>query len=852
MNEFNISSQGQQTNWNVATNETEGAKATVNVNQGAVIQDSLNQAEGTQTAKTYLQLPGAPALETPSGETVPFKQMTMSDATKLMSTTTQTPEEALNNFIKGGLAEAVLSGALSDTEAGQALAQYINPKANPKAGTNPKVQATLKQVVAQANQEAQQLTKQTPDQASAKAALTQQVQDQSNTTFDSAFKAAVKQAVSQMGLPKEQADQLIAKTIFAHEHPEAVTRSPDDLASQIEKQVGEQVKQEMGLPDDWQFTPETSNLDDKLATDYNSAYDAAISGDFSKIQSNPDLVKTLKNMSPQQLAQLKYAHYNPGTASQTGNLRDVNAQLESMILGSLINEYGFPPGWKPAVDNSAQNATIKGAYRAAFAQQVSNYAKSQTPPLTQDQIDQIMEAFDNPEVASPQMKALIGQLQQSAISSIRDAYGLPSDWTAPVGETENAMLDPFSAQVGTNAINLGKEMISQATTLALNLPNVPMKAEILDFMKAISDALTKLQEQIYLIQNQDASKAKELGKAELDKQLNKLAEQKKQMEDQRKSGKPGLGIFNSIMKVLGPISTVFSVVIAVLTLGAGAGLIGVAVAAAAIAYTVADQALTASGKQGVMGYAMQALTAAIKAAIPGPPALQMAMDMIIKTVAIVALTALVMTANPMVGMTVGLQAIGQATMQSNVIQNLVKLMGGDEMAQQITAMVLVTVATVVASLAFMVVTFFLQAELIPFQIAETVAKVAKTLVETLTKMASLAEKISDAILKIARMQLLDIAQIANQLLSNGLDAAHSAIEIRSQLQQAAQVLAKAELEADMQVLNAMIKLLRKIIDNLTAGMPAEAEAISEIGTLKTHIWQSQSQITTNIANAGAA
>ncbi|MBS4168129.1 hypothetical protein [Parachlamydia sp. AcF125] len=132
-----------------------------------------------------------------------------------------------------------------------------------------------------------------------------------------------------------------------------------------------------------------------------------------------------------------------------------------MILGSLISERGFPPGWNPAVDNSGQNAIIKGADRAAFAKQVSNYAKTQTPPLTQDQIDQIMEAFDNHEVSSPEMAALVSKPKQAAISSISGQYGLPSNWTAPVGTTQNAMLDAFSAKVGTNAINTAQEMLSR-------------------------------------------------------------------------------------------------------------------------------------------------------------------------------------------------------------------------------------------------------------------------------------------------------------------------------------------------------------------------------------------------------
>ncbi|MBS4168095.1 type III secretion system translocon subunit SctE [Parachlamydia sp. AcF125] len=850
MDDINISSQGQQTNWNVTTNEAEGAKATVNVAKGATTQDSLNQAEGTQGApKTYQQLPGAPALETPSENGVPFKPMTMSEASQMFNTS-ETPEQLLNNFVKGGLAEAILSGELSDSDAAKAFTQYANP-ARSKSSVNPQVKVKFDEVVNQAKQQVEQLTKQAPNQSTAQSQAAQQLQDTANQTYENAFKAAVKQAVAQMGLPEDEAQQLVAKTMFAHAHPEAATGTSGDLANQLEKQVGEQVKQELGLSEDWQFSADSSSFDAKLAKDYNSAYNAVISGDFSKIQSSPDLVKTLQNMTPQQLAQLKNAHYNPGS-SVTGNLRDVNAQLESMILGSLISEYGFPDGWKPAVDNSGQNAIIKGAYRAAFAQQVSNYAKNQNPPLTQDQIDQIMEAFDNPEVASPEMTALVSKLKQAAISSIRDQYGLPSDWTAPVGATQNTMLDAFSAQVGTNAISTAQEMISNAKTLALDLPNVPMRAEILDFMKAISDALTQLQQEIYLIQNQDAIKSKDLGKAELDIQLNKLEKQKEELKKQRESGKPGMGIFNSIMKVLGPIMTVLTVIIAIFTMGAGAGLLGVAVAAAAIAYTVADQALTASGKPGVMSYVMKGLTEAIKAIIPGPSAFQTAMDMIIKTVAIIALTALIMTANPMVGMTVGIQAIGQAVMESNIIQNLVKFMGGDEMAQQITAMVLVTVATVVASIAFMVFTFFIQAELIPQQIAQTVANVAKTLIQQLTKMAQLAEKVADMILKFAKSQLLEIAQISVQLLSSGLDAAQSGIQIRSQLKQAALALEKADLEADMQMMNAMIKLLRKIIDSLTSGMPIQSEAISEISTLKTHLWSSQSQITTNIANSGAA
>ncbi|MBS4168109.1 hypothetical protein [Parachlamydia sp. AcF125] len=186
------------------------------------------------------------------------------------------------------------------------------------------------------------------------------------------------------------------------------------------------------------------------------------------------------------------------------------------------------------------------------------------------------------------------------LGGLNSEYGFPAGWKPAVGNSsQNAMLDAFSAKVGTNAISTAQEMISNAKTLALHLPNVPMKAEILDFMKVISNALTQLQQEIYLIQNQAAIKSKDLGKAELDIHLNKLEKQKEELKSQSRSGKPGLGVFNSIMKFLDLISTVLSIAIAIFRMGVGAGLIGIDLVAAAIAYTLVDQVLIISGKRGV-------------------------------------------------------------------------------------------------------------------------------------------------------------------------------------------------------------------------------------------------------------
>jgi len=863
MNDFNISSQGQTGNWDIDVNKSQGTAATADKAGTGVAKDSLELSEGKKTLGSLSVEAGHPILDAPSADAQPVKEMTPQQLAN-MTFTTKSPSEVFTTVFDGELAKMQLSNQLTDSQAANLRFVFNNP-ANPKS-SDQSIQAQLGEIISSVKEKVQSTIKKEVEPEPDPEGFSQQV----DSDFELSFAQAVKQAVSQMNLPEDQAKALIAKTIFAHLYPNEVKRSTSDLASQLEKKVAEQMAEKYGLPDDWKFTPQTDKFETKLSVDYNSAFNALMNGDLEDpavkalLEAHPELAAQLDKLSPEQKAQLKYLHYHPEAQFPDADiLKNLNGQLQSLLLGNLASEFGFPAGWEPpSVKATVQDSVIQGYYREAFFKKLDAFGKAQVPPLTDKQISELKKAFDYPDnpSVSANSKKIVEQLKGEAIAEIGPKLGLPVGWIPPVGPPSGGHIDEQSATVALNGINTVQEMLGGLEALAVNLPPSPMRAKLLDFLKSISQALSALKEQVFAMQNTDAGKAKELGKAELDTQMNKLEKQRQEMEKQKESGKPGMAGFQKFMQAFGPCAAVIAVIVAVCTMGTMTAL-AVAVAVAAIAYTVADAIVQGVTGTGIIGQIMKGITELIAMIIPEGPG-RMAVDIIVKVVLIVACLALVIAANPMIGLTVGVQAAGQAVTESKIIQNLIGAMGGDQMAQEITAMVLVTVVTTTVTIAVSIFTFYMQAAAIPAKVAEKVAEVTKKITEMLLKVLQTVMKIEqqvvDKTVKIAQtaVKILDPAnwiQLMNQTVEISGTIATQATVIKSQLDLASLVMQKARLQADMEVLTAMVKLLRQLINKIMSGLSDEGgQQTQEIANIQKNVWDSSSKITTNIASSGAA
>ncbi|PJD93769.1 MAG: type III secretion protein, partial [Parachlamydia sp.] len=368
MNDFNVSSQGQTTgSWDIGLNKAQGATATDKTNVG-VAKDSLEAAEGQKSQGAISAVAEHPVLQPPSADAQPVKQLTPQDLAQ-MPFTNQSPTEIFNTLFDGQLANMQLNGQLSDSEAADLRFGFNNPT-SPKTVSDKAIQAQLNQIIKTVKEEVKTATKQDvepqPD--------TEGFEEKVNNDFELSFAAAVKQAVEQMNLPEDQAKALIAKTIFAHLNPADVKRSANDLASQLEKKVAEQMTEKYGLPDDYKFTPQTEKFETNLSIDYNTAFNALLKGDTSDpavkafLAAHPELAAQLSKLTPEQKAQLQYLHYHPDAQFPDGEvLKNLNGQLQSMLLANMANEFGFPAGWEPpSVKSEVQDTVIQGYYREAF------------------------------------------------------------------------------------------------------------------------------------------------------------------------------------------------------------------------------------------------------------------------------------------------------------------------------------------------------------------------------------------------------------------------------------------------------------------------------------------------------
>lgn len=435
-----------------------------------------------------------------------------------------------------------------------------------------------------------------------------------------------------------------------------------------------------------------------------------------------------------------------------------------------------------------------------------------------------------------------------------DATTLNANLTAAtVVNAQGANLSPVSGQASppTNPLqffqNANKsmgELNSIINKLVASMPDGPQKGKLLDFLKAIGDALVNYQQLLNTIASSDSKGARDRAQAQLEASKAKLDEYTKKTQDIRgkqneADGKGGQkSVSDKILGWLGVVATIVAIALVTVAMCAasitGAGIAFGAIAIAFLVVALVDQIMKMAGDdKAVWGRAFEACDKAANAIMDdleadgyGPFSEQdrAIAGMIMKTVLVVAIVVVAAVSMGPVFLMGGVGPVMDMVAKSNVIHDAVKmgaLADGQsaDKAEEIgmwTQFAIITAVTVVCMIAGGVSAFKGGGAA-----AEGAVKAGKA--------AQMGQKVMTAV------------DVGVALASFGAQTTSTVTGWQFHTLMADIVKEQAGLEADIEIKDSLISLLKQMMKKLLESMESAMKDAASTGEMVKKFYDGQSQ-----------
>ena len=259
-------------------------------------------------------------------------------------------------------------------------------------------------------------------------------------------------------------------------------------------------------------------------------------------------------------------YFSDPTNPQQAALQGKFEELYNSTLNEFRADNGLPEQWTPESTTAVGQAWADGVWRSTFIDNLNALS------IPADMKSQILAALADPTGADPIIQAMLGSLVDETTASVIQSLGLPATW-APEAKTVDSNVPAASLLMARAGIaNLQGIYDAGMEALANMPPNDPNRSLLIDYLKRIGDALSKLQEMMYIVESSSAKVSKTLGLAVQDMQQNKIDEAAKQAEEARNQ-KDSKGYKKqhdegkqTFMKIFGPIMAVIMAILAVITM----------------------------------------------------------------------------------------------------------------------------------------------------------------------------------------------------------------------------------------------------------------------------------------------
>lgn len=206
---------------------------------------------------------------------------------------------------------------------------------------------------------------------------------------------------------------------------------------------------------------------DAINTDTGKSFTTLMNNSFdTSFEKTLSKFATENNLSEEQVAQLRFAHYNPEVVSDP-KIKEMLGDIHTTALSTMSAKWGFPPGFIPGSSNIQFNAKIEYANDEAFKtllQGADLKGLSQQLGMSEADAKGMIEFLHfNKELAtemlssSSQMKQMLGiedgkqlkqllnklnELEDSSLKKTSKEFGIPAGFIPNVGTaTYNATIE---------------------------------------------------------------------------------------------------------------------------------------------------------------------------------------------------------------------------------------------------------------------------------------------------------------------------------------------------------------------------------------------------------------------------
>lgn len=666
------------------------------------------------------------------------------------------------------------------------------------------------------------------------------------------FNSAFDKALDEYALHNGLSDAEKAQIKFAQYNPSIAHASGEikEILEGLNKTALGAIQEQFQSPSNW--SPEVNN----------KAFNFSLGYTFSS--NVEEAIDQQSGLTETEMKAMKFLLFHPDSeVVGKSKLQKILSGLEGAALGEME---GLPSGFKPTPSAWRMDTRLNGDVNYTFNQILAKQN------LSADQLAKVKAAIIDEKSADPATQKLIENIRGQAIAEVRAANGLPSNWQ-PLSKT----VTMSTATMMTNNVLKGADEYVGALRAQINaMPEGSDKTTYTNFLRIVSQAISKLKDSVFEMQGYDAKLAQTVSKEEMETQLGKLKEQADKMAEIKEKQKKmkaldKLGVFGKILKYL------FMIIFAVL-MAAVVGPLAFILLAAAIAVTIGDDVYAAShGGKGFMAEMFQK----ISKAMPNTPLGKM-LSAFVQFIVVAAIGAATLNLPLMIDMLYEKSSINEDFCKACGLNE--QQAGYFKMAFQMFAMVLEMIITTVltggAAAPAMVGKLMGSVAKAAGDVASLFAKLSQSLIQSSSKMAKyigdLLEKLAEAMktfMKTLQAQASIISKFNSPIAAQAKaaeKAAKQVVESIKKVMNAMQFTAsiadsasqipkhilgaqisfmRGDLDKYVVEVEALIKLLRKFINMLFQSLSNYGDWAKDLSHMQGKIYKDLSAVTSQIHNA---
>ena len=465
------------------------------------------------------------------------------------------------------------------------------------------------------------------------------------------------------------------------------------------------------------------------------------------------------------------------------------------------------------------------------------------------------------------IKATIGPDGVETAQTQEAAYAQAIDPLGVAVISESGLFSPpvNGAQFFDNGAKIMQEIAKMNASLAASMPDGPDKMRFMDFLKVVQDALNQFQQLLRELQLNDSKGAQDRSKAQLEASLQKIEDQREQQAEMAKKSDEAA----KKAKIMGPLAVLFAFLLAVVLLLLMVVFLAVVMMTlpplgmlvmTLIAAEFVDQCATAAGKkpfaiQAIANLVMsfvESLVDSWNTTVGGTSEDAKAAKAALKTITVAIVMIVSTLVAPAVILFGGVTALLSFLSASHVVKDAAMESGMPEEEATKVEMYVGIAVGVVYAVAALAVAFVLPVGGVATAVTSAIRSAARQAAQLVTQILAYLINMTDKVAsKVARtIQSIFKTLMNPELWVNvtglGLQTTNAVTTYNYQHILADIALIQGKMDADIELKDATIQMLKKMIKQLLDGLNGIADDIAAVGQSLKKTHASVSQISSDI------